>query len=74
MKRIINMFLNLIYPALISLFLFCFTKAFIVERDFREPLLVVTAILAIVLGGLFVTGFIWNIVYSIKHKNDIEKQ
>ena len=69
MKRIINMLLGMIYPALIFLFILCFAEAFIFDSYFREPLQIVTAILTIIFGALFVAGFIWNIVYTIKHKD-----
>ncbi len=71
MKRIINMLLTMVYPMLISLFTLGFAEAFISDREFREPLLIVTAIITAVFGVMFIVGFIWNIVYSIlKNKEE----
>lgn len=70
MKRIINMLLGMVYPMLISLFIYGFAEAFISERDFREPLQTATVIMAIVFGAMFIAGVIWNIVYSVKHKDE----
>ena len=66
MKRIIDMLLWMLVPMLVCLSLFMFATAFIVGR-ILEPLQIITVILSIIFGALFLTGFIWNIVYSLKH-------
>ncbi len=63
MKRIIEAFLQMIYPSLISLFIFVFTTAF-VNGESLETLQLITAILSILFGFLFVIGFLLNIVYN----------
>lgn len=70
MKRIINMLLNMVWPALISLFLLCFTQAFIVGKEWTEPLIFITGFLTVAFGAAFIAGVVWNIVYSIKHKDE----
>ncbi len=71
MKRIINMLLTMVYPMLISLFTLGFAEAFVADRDFREPLQIVTATMTAIFGVMFIAGFIWNIVYSIlKNKEE----
>lgn len=70
MKRIINMLLYMIYPALISLFTLCFVKAFVVGKEWTEPLIGITAFLTVAFMIAFIAGFVWNIVYSIKHKDE----
>lgn len=60
---------SMVYPMLISLFLFCFVSAF-VEGGSLEPLQLISAILTFIFGVLFIIGFILNIVSSIKNKNN----
>ncbi len=67
MKRIINMLLWMLAPMCFFLFLFCFTDAFIKDWGIGLPLEYISIILSIIFGALFLTGFIWNIVYSLKH-------
>lgn len=68
MKKIIDSFLKMIYPALISLFIFAFTTAF-VKGDELEVLQLITALIAIAFGFIFLVGFVMNIIYSLKHEN-----
>lgn len=68
MKKIIDSFLKMIYPALISLFIFAFTTDF-VKGDELEVLQLITALIAIAFGFIFLVGFVMNIIYSLKHEN-----
>ncbi|MDE7263120.1 MAG: hypothetical protein K2N64_00480 [Anaeroplasmataceae bacterium] len=67
MKRIIDTFLQMVYPTLISLFIFVFTAAFVKDNSL-EPLQLISAVLSIVFGLIFLIGFVMNIIYSLKHK------
>lgn len=59
--------ISMVYPMLISLFLFCFVSVSVVEG--LEPLQLISAILTLIFGVLFIIGFILNIVSSIKKNN-----
>lgn len=65
MKNIIETFLKMVYPSLISLFIFAFTSAFVDGNDL-EPLQLISAILFLVFGLVFIIGFIMKIMYSLK--------
>lgn len=69
MKKIIETSLQMIYPSLISLFIFAFTTAFVNGSEF-EVLQVISILLTIVFGLIFLIGFVMNIVYNLKHKNN----
>ncbi len=98
MKRIIDMLLRMIWPAIV-LFVLLVAEVLIndtriltihkyaegnsvsdtsilINQEWVEPLIGVTIFAVVLFTALFIAGFIWNIVYSIKHKNenDIEKQ
>ncbi len=65
MKGLNKTFLSMVYPMLISLFMFCFVSAFV--RDDLETLQIVTLIFTMFFGFLFVIGFVLNIIYNIKN-------
>lgn len=65
MKNIIETFLKMVYPSLISLFIFAFTSAFVDGNDL-EPLQLISAILFLAFGLVFIIGFIMKIIYSLK--------
>lgn len=67
MKKLANTFLNMMYPMLISLFLFIFSESFL-NGGSREVLQAITAILAVFFGILFLVGFISTIVCAIKSR------
>lgn len=67
MKGISKTLVGMVYPMLISLFMFCFVSAFVSGDDF-ETLQIVTLIFTMFFGFLFVIGFILNIIYNIKNK------
>ncbi len=69
MKKSFNAFTNMVYPMLISLFLFCFVDAFITGES-HEALQLITAILTIIFGLLFVIGFIYDMVCLLKKRKD----
>lgn len=67
MKNLFKTFINMVYPALISLFLFIFTTAF-VSGEYLEILQVLTVISSILFGILFLSGIIGNSILLIKNK------
>lgn len=69
MKRIINSCLTMVYPSLISLFIFVFATAF-VKGEKLEIIQLISFILSLLFGLIFLVFFIVNIVYSIRHKSD----
>lgn len=69
MKKISEVFLQMIYPALISLFIFAFTDAF-VSGSSLEPLQLISAVLCIIFGLIFIIGFVMNIIYNLKHNKE----
>lgn len=66
MEKISKMFISMVYPFLISLFIFCFVDAFV--KTYSEELELFTSILMIVFGTLFIVGIILNIVWNVKNK------
>lgn len=72
MKRLINMLLSMVYPALISFFIFSYAsvESSNLGRDYREPIQAISATFAIIFGVAFVAGVVWNIIYSLKHKDE----
>ena len=69
MKNIMEIFLNMVYPSLIALCIFAFTSAF-VEGDMLEPLQLISAILSLIFGLVFIIGFIMKIIYSLKENKE----
>lgn len=65
MKNIIETFLKMVYPSLIALHIFAFTSAFVDGNDL-EPLQLVSAILFLTFGLIFIIVFIMKIIYSLK--------
>lgn len=68
MKNIFKLFLNMVYPMLISLFLFIFSSAFVTGESL-EPLQLTTCLFAIFFGVLFLIGFIGSVVTLIAEVN-----
>ncbi len=64
MEKISKTFLLLVYPFLISLFLFCFVNAFV--KKYCEVLEIFTTILMIFFITLFLIGLTLNIVWNIR--------
>lgn len=69
MKKINDVFMSMVYPMLISLFIFSFVSAFVKDSSL-EPLQLISALLALIFGLLFVIGFICKIIYALKNKNN----
>lgn len=62
-------FVNMVYPMLLSLFLFYFATAFVTGEDL-EPLQVIAAILTVFFGILFLIGLIFEIVHFFTDRKE----
>ncbi len=71
MKNKFAELINMVYPMLISLFIFCFVSAF-VKGELLEPLQLTLAILSVVFGLIFVIGLVFYIISLFKKKNQIQ--
>ena len=71
MKRLIDTFLKMIYPALISLAVYAFTDAF-VSTSSEHSVIIIFISLSVFFFSilLFLIGFFMNIAYCIKHKSE----
>lgn len=69
MKKNSNIFINMVYPMLISLFLYCFTTAF-VKNSSLESLQLISIILTFVFGIMFVIGLIFEIIHLFKSRKE----
>jgi len=67
MKRNIDFLLSMIYPFLITLFIYCYTETNLKGFDY-QPLMISEVMLMTVFGILFIIGVILNIRYSLKNK------
>lgn len=67
MKKLIDMLLSMVYPALISLFIFVFVDTFTLS-DNRQLLQLISALCGDIFGLMFVAGLVLNVIYIIKHK------
>lgn len=69
MKELFKLLTKAIYPALLSLFLFIFTTAF-VKGEYLEVLELMTAGSTALFGVAFVVGVIGQIVLALKKHNE----
>lgn len=71
MRRLIDTLLKLIYPALLSLFVYAFTAAFVNNQNEYFVFITFFALSIFIFSLLFfLVGFIMNIIYCIKHKGE----
>lgn len=70
MKKISEIFINMVYPMLISFFIFCFVEAFV--KTNCETLELTSCLFSIFFGTLFVIGLVLTIVGACinKRKNN----
>ena len=95
MKRIIDMLLKMIWPAIV-LFIVLLVEIFVLDESvsiihktaegntvtkivvpidelrmgIREGIKGITIFAVVVFSLMFTVGFVWNIVYSLKHKDE----
>ena len=65
MKKLNDVLINMVYPMLISLFIFVFAEGF-VKGGYLEPIELVSILFTIFFGILFVVGFVLKIIEAIK--------
>lgn len=92
MKRIIDMLLKMIWPAIVSFILLVaeifvsetrfftlhkyaegesvFETSILIGDEFTAPLIWLTIFAVAIFAAMFIAGLVWNVVYSIKHKDE----
>lgn len=65
MKAIFKYLTGMVYPMLISLFLFIFTSSFL-HGDFLEPMQALTMIMMVIFGVMFLVGLVGHIIFLNK--------
>lgn len=68
-RKSCGLFVNMVYPMLLSLFLFYFATAF-VTNEYLELLQVIAAILTAFFGVLFLIGLIFEIVHFFTDRKE----
>ncbi len=71
MEKLAKTFISMVYPLLISFFIFCFVDAFVTYD--LEALQIIAILFMILFGILFIIGFILTIVCVFKERKNSNK-